>query len=294
MSRNDPDPRERLRELFERESVAYLPGVHDALSAKLAAQYPVVDGLQQSGYGTSASLLGYPDLNFTSLKETTDVVRNMVRSAEGTPVVVDGDTGYGGIANLRHTVRELEATGAAGLFIEDQATPKRCGLMEGKDLIGTERMAGKIQAARAARDDQNFVVMARTDAYGEEGLAEAIRRGERYAEAGADAFLLGDPIPLDEIEQVVSAVDIPYYALGVHSDDSDFQTWRPLAEYDRAGVSLVSDVGGLLQVAVTAMERYLDTMQEEGSYDGDYEPLSTLSEFLGAEEYARFEETFRR
>ena len=283
----------KLQELLEQDTVAYLPGIHDALSAKVAAQYPVVDGFQHSGYGTSASLLGFPDLNFTSLKETTDVVRNMVRASGDTPVIVDGDTGFGGIANLQHTVREIENTGAAGLFIEDQSMPKQCGLMEGKDLINTEQMAGKIQAAIESRRNDDFAIMARTDAYGERGLDEAIRRGQRYAEAGADAFLLGDPIPLDEIEQVVSAVDAPYYALGINSNDSDFQTWHTLAEYDRAGVSLVSDVGGLLQVAVNAMETYMDAIEADGSFEGNYKSLSDLSEFLGADEYGRFEDRFK-
>lgn len=288
------DPCARLQDLLDRESVAYLPGMHDALSAKLAAQSPVVDGVQHSGYGTSASLLGYPDLNFTSLNETVDDVRNMVRAAGDVPVVVDGDTGYGGIANLQHTVRELEQTGAAGLFIEDQSVPKQCGLMEGKDLIGAERMAGKIQAATESRRNEQFAILARTDAYGEAGLEEAIRRGQRYAAAGADAFLLGDPIPLAEIEKVVSAVDIPYYALGIHSDDADVRTWRTFEEYDRAGVSLVCDVGGLLQVAVHAMEEYINAMQADGSFAGDYKPLADLTEFLGAEEYGAFEDRFTR
>lgn len=291
-------PGERLRELIARDSVAYLPGVHDALSAKIAAQFPVVDGLQQSGYGTAATHLGYPDMNFTSLKETTDVVRSMVRAAGGTPVVVDGDTGYGGLANLKRTIPDIEDTGAAGVFIEDQSVPKQCGLMEGKDLVDTERMAAKIQAALEARERDEFVVMARTDAYGEEGLDEAIRRGQRFAEAGAEAFLLGDPVPLDDIETIVEAVDIPYYALGVHSDDAEFETWHPLAAYDRAGVSLVSDVAALLQFAVTAMEEYMEAMDAGGTDEAaglaTPKTLAELSTFLGATEYGEFEDRFRQ
>lgn len=288
------EARKQLQKLLSQDSVAYLPGVHDALSAKIASQYPVVDGLQQSGYGTAATLLGYPDMNFTSLSETIDVVRNMVRAAGDTPVVVDGDTGYGGIANLKRTIPEIENTGAAGVFIEDQSVPKQCGLMEGKDLVSEDEMAAKVRAAIESRDDENFVIMARTDAYGEEGLKEAIRRGKRYEEAGADAFLLGDPVPLDEIKEIVEAIDIPYYALGIHSDNSEFKTWRTLEEYDRAGVSLVSDVGGLLQMAVSAMEQYMETIQEEGTYEGSPKTLADLSEFLGAEEYARFEDRFKQ
>lgn len=282
----------QLRQLLDQDSVAYLPGVHDALSAKIASQYPVVDGLQHSGYGTAATLLGYPDMNFTSLSETVDVVRSMVRSAGDTPVVVDGDTGFGGVANLRHTISEIENTGAAGIFIEDQSVPKQCGLMEGKDLIDADQMAAKVRAAQESRENEDFVVMARTDAYGEDGLQEAIRRGERFAEAGADAFLLGDPAPLEDIQKIVAAIDIPYYALGVHSDDSGFETWHALEKYDQAGVSLVSDVGGLLQVAVTAMEEYMESMQRDGTFEDSPKTLSELSEFLGAQEYGEFEDRF--
>ncbi|MFB6168651.1 MAG: isocitrate lyase/phosphoenolpyruvate mutase family protein [Haloferacaceae archaeon] len=125
-------------------------------------------------------------------------------------------------------------------------------------------------------------------------MGRTIGRGERFAEAGADAFLLGDPVPLEDIETLVDAVELPYYALGVHSGDEEFQTWRTLGEYDDAGVSLVSDVGGLLQAAVTAMEAYLRSMQREGTYEEDPKTLAALSDFLGAEDYGRFEDRFRR
>ncbi|WP_251328059.1 isocitrate lyase/PEP mutase family protein [Haloplanus pelagicus] len=289
---DDTARRERLRELIEREEVAYLAGVHDSLSTKIACEYADVDAVQQSGYGTAASLLGYPDLNFTSLKETVDVVHSMVRAAGETPVVVDGDTGYGGVVNLPHTISEIERTGAAGVFIEDQATPKKCGLLEGKELIDADTMADKLAAAIEARSDDEFVVMARTDAYETEGIDDVVRRGNRYAEAGADVFMLGEVAPLEDLSTIAAGVDAPFYALGVEMDHDEFETWHPVAAYDEAGVSLVSDVAGMLQASIPAMQAYMDSMTKDGDHDEDLLPLNQVSSLLGVEEYEAFEATF--
>ncbi|WP_251342353.1 isocitrate lyase/PEP mutase family protein [Haloplanus halophilus] len=289
---DESKPRERLRELIERDEIAYLAGVHDSLSTKVACEYADVDAVQQSGYGTAASLLGYPDLNFTSLKETRDVVHNMVRAAGDTPVVVDGDTGYGGVVNLPHTISEVERTGAAGVFIEDQAVPKKCGLLEGKDVIDADAMADKLRAAIEARTDDAFVVMARTDAYDSEGLDEVVRRGNRYAEAGADAFMLGEVAPLEDLSTIAERVDLPFYALGVEMDHDEFDTWHPIDAYDEAGVSLVSDVSGMLQASIATMQAYMDSMMAEGDHDVDQVPLDRISSFLGVEEYEAFEAKF--
>lgn len=238
--------RRRLRERIERDEIAYLPGVHDALSAKLAAEYADADALQHSGYGTAASLLGYPDLNFTSLKETVDVVRNEVRIAGETPIVVDADTGYGGVLNVSHAITEIEQTGAAGAFIEDQATPKKCGLLEGKSLIDVEEMAGKVRAAIDARRDEEFMVIARTDAYADHGVDEVVRRGNVYEDAGADVFLLGEVAPLEDLAAIAERVDVPFYALAVETNHDEFETRYPIDAYDDAGIAAVSDVSGLL------------------------------------------------
>lgn len=281
--------RRRLRERIERDEIAYLPGVHDALSAKLAAEYADADALQHSGYGTAASLLGYPDLNFTSLKETVDVVRNEVRTAGETPIVVDADTGYGGVLNVSHAITEIEQTGAAGTFIEDQATPKKCGLLKGKSLIDVEEMAGKVRAAIDARRDEEFVVIARTDAYADHGVDEVVRRGNVYEDAGADVFLLGEVAPLEDLAAIAERIDVPFYALAVETNHDEFETRYPIDAYDDAGIAAVSDVSGLLQVSVTAMQRYLDSMLGSGDHETDAIPLDELSSFLGVDDYEAFE-----
>lgn len=287
--------RTELRRLLHRDSIAYLPGVHDALSARLAADRDAVDALQHSGYGTAASSLGLPDLDFLSLSETVDVVGNVVRAAGDTPVVVDADTGYGGIANLRRTVPELERTGAAGLFIEDQATPKKCGLMEGKSLVSPDRMAGKIAAARECRADDEFVVVARTDAYGDGGVEAVVDRAAAYRAAGADALLVGEVASLADLDSICNRVDLPVYALAVLTEHPEFPPAHPIAAYEEAGVAMVSDVAALLQVGVTAMRAYLDRIDATGDpREADATPLNRLSELLGVREYEAFADRHRR
>ncbi|WP_338727413.1 isocitrate lyase/PEP mutase family protein [Haladaptatus sp. DJG-WS-42] len=286
--------RQTLRSILTREEIGFFPGVHDALSAKLAADHPTVEGLQHSGYGTAASLLGLPDLDFTSLTETVATVRNMVRVAGETPVVVDADTGFGGIANLTRTVSELENTRAAGLFIEDQATPKKCGLMAGKQLVAPGEMAAKVSAACDSRRDENFVIMARTDSYADHGIDAVIDRAGQYHEAGADALFLGEVVPLTDLATICSAVDLPVYALMVRMDHEKFPPAHPISAYEEAGVSLVSDVTALLQVAVHHMQRYLDVMGEQrDNRDIEMLPLNRLTDYLGASEYEAFEAAHR-
>lgn len=281
----------QLRQLLQSDETIFLPGVHDALGAKIAGSHPDVAGMLHSGYGTSATLKGLPDMNFTSLTETRDVVQNMVRAADGTPVVVDADTGYGGIANLKYTVPEIERTGAAGLFIEDQTFPKTCGLMGDMETIDLDRMRNKLRAALDARQDDEFVIIGRTDAYDEAGLDEVIRRGQAYADVGVDAFLLAEPMPLDELEQVCESVDLPIFALAIQTGGYDYPSVYSRSDYEDAGVSVVSDVGGMLQTAVYHMTSYLDDLMETGDFrDAKMVEMSEMTEsLLDAESFEQFE-----
>jgi 2-methylisocitrate lyase-like PEP mutase family enzyme len=281
----------QLRKVLDRDETVFLPGVHDALSAKLAGSHPEVRGMLHSGYGTSATLKGLPDMNFTSLTETQDVVQNMTRAAGDTPVIVDADTGYGGIANLKYTIPEIERTGAAGLFIEDQTFPKTCGLMGGIETIALDRMENKLEAALDARQDDEFVIIGRTDAYDEADVNEVIRRGQMYADVGVDAFLLAEPMPLDELGQVCDAVELPVFALAINTGGYDYPPVHTLEEYQNEGVSVVSDVGGMLQTAVHNMKFYLRDLMGTGDVrDAEMIPMNKLTEIdLDAESFERFE-----
>ena len=169
----------RLRELLSREGVLLCPGTFDCVSAKVAerAGFPV---LSISGAALTASVLGYPDVGLTTMPEVLNQARNIARCVE-IPVTVDADTGYGNALNAMRATREFEAAGLAGMMIEDQVFPKRCGHFEGKKVIPAEEMVIKVRAVCEARRNDDFVIIARTDARAVSGIDEAIRRAKRYA-----------------------------------------------------------------------------------------------------------------
>src|SRR5688572_24489028 len=168
--------RRTLRNLVARKEGVVVPGAYDAVSARLVerAGFPAV---YMTGYGTSASRLGLPDLGFAGLAEMADHARNMA-AAVGVPLIADADTGYGNALSVRRTVQAYEAAGVAGLHIEDQVAPKRCGHLSGHQVIPRGEFAGKIRAAAEARQDPDFIIIARTDAISAVDFDEALRRGE--------------------------------------------------------------------------------------------------------------------
>lgn len=179
---------ERLRELLAGETIIMAPGAYDAWSAKLVAKagFPAV---YMTGYGVSASTLGVPDIGLISFKEMLDAAQNIVRSA-GVVALCDADTGFGGRLNVMRTVEAYENAGVAAIQLEDQAMPKRCGHMEGKQLISTEEMVAKLKIARATRQDPSLCIIARTDATAVDGFAAALERAKAYEAAGADIIFM--------------------------------------------------------------------------------------------------------
>src|SRR5579859_994074 len=192
----------RLRELLAGPEIVQAPGAYDALSARIveAAGFPVV---YMTGFGSSAGLLGRPDVGLLSAAE---MVENAHRMAEAisVPLIADADTGYGNPLNVRRTVREYEAAGVAAIHIEDQVSPKKCGHMDRKRVIPVDEMAAKIRAAVEARRDPDFLIIARTDARAMEGLESALARAERYREAGADLLFVEAPQSVEEVEAVAA------------------------------------------------------------------------------------------
>lgn len=197
-------PATRLRQLLARDRPLILPGVYDALSTHMAARAGF-EALYLSGSSVAAGLLGKPDVGLTTLTEMNEVARRVVLAAE-LPVVADADTGYGNALNVMHTVRNYEAAGLAGLHIEDQVSPKKCGHFAGKELISTGEMVGKIRAALDARRDPDFLIIARTDARSVSGLDDAITRAAAYAEAGAGAIFVEAPQSRDEYASIARAL----------------------------------------------------------------------------------------
>ena len=200
-----------LREQLEdRNKIIVLPGVFDALSAKIAERVGF-DAIFQTGYGSSAALLGMPDFGLLNSGETVGNAMRIIR-AVGVPVLVDADTGYGNPLNVWRLVRDLESLGAAGIFLEDQVWPKRCGHMVGKDVIPKDEYIPKLKAALEARRSKDFIIVARTDARAPIGLEEAIERGKAYRKAGADVIFVEAPRSVEELKRVANEIDAPLVA----------------------------------------------------------------------------------
>lgn len=195
-------PRARLRELIAAPTPLVAPGAYDALSARLVEQAGF-DVVYLTGFGATASLLGRPDVGLLSAAEMADQARRIIDAVE-LPVIADADTGYGNAINVVRTVRVYEQAGVAGLHLEDQVTPKKCGHMAGKAVVSTEEMVGKIRAAAAARRDPDLVLIARTDAAAVEGLDAAIARARAYAAAGADVLFVEAPTSEADIRRVAA------------------------------------------------------------------------------------------
>ncbi len=199
-----------LKSMLKSKKPLVIPGVYDALGAKIA-QKVGFDAMFQTGYGTSATLFGMPDFGFVGAAETVDNARRICR-AVSVPVIVDADTGYGNALSVWKLVKELESAGAAGIFLEDQKWPKRCGHMQGKEIVPQEEYTEKLSAAIDARENKDFIIVARTDARATEGLDEAIERGKQNKKTGADAVFVEAPRSLDEMKRIGKEINAPLVA----------------------------------------------------------------------------------
>ena len=199
-----------LKSMLKSKKPLVIPGVYDALGAKIA-QKVGFDAMFQTGYGTSATLFGMPDYGFIGAAETVDNARRICRAVQ-VPVIVDSDTGYGNALSVWKLVKELESAGASGMFLEDQQWPKRCGHMQGKEVVSQEEYTEKLSAAIDARENKDFIIVARTDARATEGLDEAIERGKQNKKTGADAVFVEAPRSIDEMKKIGKEINAPLVA----------------------------------------------------------------------------------
>ena len=235
------------------EEILVMPGAHDALCARIIEKTGF-KAVTMGGYSATAALLGQPDVSLLSLTEMADCYRRVAANLE-IPLFVDGDTGFGGTLNVRRTVQEIERTGAAGMFIEDQVFPKRCGHMEGKNVIAAEEMVAKVKAAVDARQDGDFMIMARTDALAVNGLDDAINRGNLYREAGADLIFVEAPTSKEEMRKITSQVQAPTMANNIEGGKTPLLSAAELQEIGYSSVvfpvaatyAIAKVVGGLMQ-----------------------------------------------
>ena len=241
------------------------PGAYDGFSARLieAAGFKAA---YMTGAGTAASHLGQPDLGLATATEMATHASH-IASCISLPVIADADTGYGNVLNVVRTVREYERAGVAGLHIEDQVAPKKCGHIAGKQVIPAREFADKIRAASEYRTDPDFVIIARTDARAVTSLDDAIERANRYAEAGADVIFVEAPQSKDEIDRVVRDVKAPLLANMVQGGKTPALT---TAELDRLGFKIVIFPAVCMAAAVPAIERALALLKERGTdwHDG--------------------------
>lgn len=252
------------------------PGCFDALGARLIEQagFPAV---YMTGFGTSAGLIGRPDVGLVSMAEMADNARRIVEAVD-LPVIADADTGYGNPINVLRTVREYERAGVAALHIEDQVAPKKCGHMEGKHVVPAAEMVEKVRAAVDARVSSEFLIIARTDARAVEGLDAAIERAGRYREAGADVLFVEAPQSVDEIRAVAAAFpSVPLlfnYAEGGKTPPIEHSL---LAEL---GYAIVIFPIATLLAATRAMQDVLARIRADGSPINVLASLPRFAEFL--------------
>ena len=200
----------KLRQMLKENKPLVIPGVFDAIGAKIA-EHVGFNAMFQTGYGTSATLFGMPDYGFIGSAETVDNAKRICR-AVSVPVIVDADTGYGNALSVWKLVKELESAGASGIFLEDQRWPKRCGHMQGKEVVSQEEYTEKLGAALDARTSKDFIIVARTDARATEGLDAAIERGLQNKKTGADAIFVEAPKSIAEMKKIGKEIKAPLVA----------------------------------------------------------------------------------
>ncbi len=264
------------RMLMERKALV-VPGCHDALSAKLT-QRAGFRAIQASGFGIAGSLLGEPDVGLVTLTEMVEQTRHMV-DAVTIPVMADGDTGNGNAINVIRTVRDYENAGCAGINLEDQEFPKRCGHMEGKQIVSREEMVLKIKAAADARRDADFIINARTDAIAIEEIDAAIERANAYADAGADLIFMEAPTSAEMIRRCVQQVKAP---VSINLFDAIKGGKTPLIaieELRAMGVARISIPVGLIFAATRGMMNYLEAIAGDKLARDRYDLAVSFDEF---------------
>lgn len=249
----------RLREMLEDGRLIRAPGAYDVWSAKLIEKAGF-EAVYMSGYGVSASVLGKPDIGPITFSEIADMAENMAAAID-IPLIVDCDTGFGTELNVIRCVNTMEKAGAAAIQLEDQTMPKRCGHMEGKTLISEKEMVSKIRAAVYARQDKDFIIIARTDARATEGIEAAIKRSRAYVRAGADAIFLEAPQNLDEIKKAAQSIEAYLVSNMVENGKTPLQTTRSL---ERMGYNIVLYPVTTLYTATKAIRENLETLGNSG------------------------------
>jgi len=277
--RNRPTGPTKLRSLLNAAVAArkplVLPGCYDALGARLIEQAGF-DAVYMTGFGTAAGLLGRPDVGLLGLAEMVDNARR-ITAAVDVPVVADADTGYGNPINVIRTVQEYERSGVSAIHIEDQVLPKKCGHMENKQVVSTDEMVAKVSAAASARQDPDFLIIARTDARAPHGLDEAMKRAHRCVEAGADVLFVEALQGVDEIEAVAAEfAGTPLLFNWAEGGKTPPLTYADISEL---GFAMIIMPIGTMLAATRAMQAFLERLRVDGT------PAAFVDELMGFGEF---------
>lgn len=279
-----------LRKLIEDEEILMIPVAHDALCARIAEQSGF-KAVFTAGYANSAALLGKPDVSLLTLTEMVDAASRIVDAVD-IPVFADGDTGHGNITNVIRTVELFEKAGVAGLFIEDQVSPKRCGHMSGKQVVPPEEMVSKLKAAIDARSDPDFVIMARTDALAVNGIDDAIHRANLYRKAGADLIFVEAPESVEQMRRIIREVDAPNMVNMLPGGKTPLLT---AAELQEVGYSVVAYATACTYTITKAVRDLFETLHRTGTTKGFENRMVKFDEFnrmVGLEEIRRKENEY--
>ncbi len=282
---------DRLKGLLQRDSILIVPAAFDMVSAKIIEKVGF-EAVYLSGFGQSASHLGLPDAGLMTFTEMVERVHNMAR-AINPPLLADGNTGYGGIVNVRRTVQEFEWAGAAAIQLEDQEMPKKCGHTGGKRIIDAREMVLKIEAGVESRRSDDFLIIARTDARSVLGLEEAIKRGRMYEEAGADIIFIESPQSEEELRIVGESFDRPTLANMVEGGKSPV---LKVNELQGMGFKIAIFPITCLLVAAKAMQQAMETLKAEGTTQGLLDEMmgfEDFTDFIGFPEVRSFEAKYR-
>src|SRR5579872_2356588 len=263
-----------LRSRLSAKDLLVAPGVFDGISARIADQMGF-EALYMTGYGTVASHLGLPDAGIATYSDMVDRV-GVIASGTTTPLIADGDTGYGGLLNVQYTVRGYEAAGAVAIQLEDQQFPKKCGHTPGRRVVPVEDMVDKIKVAVSSRDSSEFLIIARTDARTTLGLDEALRRADAYAKAGADILFVESPESVEEMRTIGRSFDRPLVANMVEGGRTPILDQKTLEELGYS-IAIFPAFGFL--AAGEALRRVYGHLKDRGSSVGSEIPLYKFSEF---------------
>jgi 2-methylisocitrate lyase-like PEP mutase family enzyme len=276
-----------FREMLSAIQFITAPGVFDLVSAKLADRSGA-QAIYMTGYGTVASYLGQPDAGLATYTDMVDRVAAIAEAIQK-PLIADGDTGYGGLLNVYHTVRGYEKAGATVIQLEDQQIPKKCGHTPNRQVVPTEEMVNKIKIASDAHSSKDFLILARTDARTSFGLDEAIRRGESYAKAGADIIFIEAPESADEMKKIGAALDVPLLSNQLHGGHTPI---LPEAQLKEMGYSVAIYPTAGLFASAQALESTYTSLAKDTPIEVPLYGFHDFLEMIGFQQVWDFEKKY--